>query len=814
MRLRLVLAADGLLAVVCLLGLDAVHRKAALPVQLGRGTVRVESVRPEAETSLRPGDVVRTLSAQRVATEEEIDFLCHLQSPGDWVQVGIDRAGRSQDVGATLVRSYTTFQVGVFAFVAAFFLGLGILVTLRRPDDAAALLFHAASASFALIIAATWGALRGGLPGSALATRVLFGAAYGLTAPFFLHFTLVFPRPAATKRRRAVLVVYALALALAGLQAWAFQRALASGAVADFAAFNSWFNGCRFLAAAGLLGGLARLLYSYRAAREESERRQLRLVLFGFTVSVLAFETLWLLPQAGIGSSQGLVPEHFISLAALVAPLAFATAIVREHALHIDHFVNRSTVYAILAALLLAVYATIDAVLVRLLGLNLESTSVASAIAVLCGVLLFDPIRRRVQVSVDRTFFRVRYDATEAVRALEARIGEALDESDLAETVVSDVDRLLQPERVALFANRTPSGELAILAERGVAPPELGFDPARLPRMPAAALSTVEAGARIAEGDGAVLKALGAVAVFPFAASDGVPLGLVAVARKRSGLRLTYEDLALLERVAREAGRGIERLRLREELRFGRAESRRLDELARARSDFVSSVTHELRTPVTSIRMFAELLRTGTVPADRAPEYLAMVEGEADRLTRLIQNVLDFGRIERSVKAYRFDLVAADAAVQEALRTLRYPLALAGFQLYLSLQAPGAEIRADADALRQAVVNLVENAMKYSFDAKEIAVSTRVEDGSFAMAVRDFGIGIPLDDRTRIFEPFVRGTGEAVKHAAGAGLGLSIVRHIMDAHRGRIDLESAPGRGSTFTLVFPLEPADAPHPGD
>ena len=191
-----------------------------------------------------------------------------------------------------------------------------------------------------------------------------------------------------------------------------------------------------------------------------------------------------------------------------------------------------------------------------------------------------------------------------------------------------------------------------------------------------------------------------------------------------------------------------------------------------------------------------------------------MVEGEADRLGRLIQNVLDFGRIDRRVKEYRFQAVPADEAVCSAVDTLRYALDLAGFRLRVVPAAPGVSIRADPDALRQAVVNLVENAMKYSGDARDVAVETRARDGWVAVAVSDRGIGVAPEDRARIFEPFVRGGGEAVRQAAGAGLGLSIVRHIMEAHGGRVGLESVPGEGSTFTLVFPVEHRHAAHPGD
>ena len=627
-RMRLVLALDGLLIAACLFGLDGLNRKAGLPVDLeptqwfvatsssNAGPVVRRMTREGAD--LRPGDVIRSLAGQPVSKSDEIEFVCDARRLGDRVQVEVERDGRGVHLDTTLVPVYTGFEVAVNGLVAALFFGLAILVTLRRPDDDAALLCHASSASFAVLIAATWGALGGGLPGVALTVRLVFSAAYALAPALFVHFTLVFPRHARVGARRAVVVLYAVALGFAVVQAHTFSRAFASGSVADFRAFLSWFDACRLFAAAGLFTGLVLLVCSYRTASEESERRQIRLVVPGFTVPVLAFVGLWIVPQRLTG--QALVPEAPLNIAALVAPLTFAAAIIRYHALGIDQIINRGTVYAVVAAVLAAIYTAVTAAIVWLLGLQSPQSVIgASGVAAVCGVLLFDPVRRRVQTAVDRTFFRVRYDATAALRTLGGRMSEAIDEKDLAEHVVGELDSLLGSERVSVAAFRPADGDLVILAERGATPPDLPVDRARLPRAAAAAPLAVEAGAPMAEADAALLQALGAVAIFPFAASDGLPVGFIATGRKRSGLRLSLEDLVLLQGVAQEAGRAIERLRLREELLVGRAEARRVEELARVRSDFVSNVSHELRTPLTSIRMFAELLRTGAVPPSGPP---------------------------------------------------------------------------------------------------------------------------------------------------------------------------------------------------
>ena len=823
-RTRRVLALDALLIVACLFGLDGLYRKARLPVAFRPVGWFAASPRPapvapvvliaDASAVFRAGDSIRSVAGQSVSNLYELEFVCDLAAIGDRVPVSIERPGAGRiAVEATLVPWYSGVDVTVNGLVAAVFFALAILVTMRRPSDDAALLFHASSASFAILMAATWGALGGPRASAALAVRLVFSTAYALGPVLFVHFTLVFPRRAHVRPRGALVVLYAAALVLAAGQALTFGRAFGSGQLTDFRPFLAWFNASLLLAAVGLCGGIARLAYCYATAREESERRRVRLVVPGFSLSVLAFVGLWIVPGAIRG--QAFVSEAAINIAALAAPLAFAAAIVRYHALDIDQILNRGTVYATVAAVLATLYTALTASIVWALGLQSRpAVIVASGFAAVCGVLSFDPVRERVQIIVDRTFFRVRYDAGAALQEIRARVADAIDEDALAEEVVSELDRRLQSERVAFLSVSPRTGELEILAKRGAEIPDLRIDRSRLPREAAVSRQAVEAGEAMAEADRTLLQALGGVAIFPFTAAAGSLLGLLVIGRKLASVRLSLEDLALLRGVAEDAGRAVERLRLREELREGKAEARRVEDLARARSDFVSSVSHELRTPLTSIRMFAELLRTTAVPPDRAHEYLSMVEGEADRLTRLIQNVLDFGRIERSIKAFRFQRVEADAAACAALNTLRYQLELGGFRLAASPGAPGAVIRADPDSFCQAIVNLVENAMKYSGAARDITVETRCAGREFRLAVSDRGVGIPPEDQALIFEPFARGSGEAARQAPGTGLGLSIVRHIMNAHSGRVEVRSAPRHGSTFTLVFPVDASDASHSRD
>ena len=235
-----------------------------------------------------------------------------------------------------------------------------------------------------------------------------------------------------------------------------------------------------------------------------------------------------------------------------------------------------------------------------------------------------------------------------------------------------------------------------------------------------------------------------------------------------------------------------------------RAAAREL-RLSRMKSDFVSNVSHELRTPLASIRVFGELLRLGRAgEGEKIREYGEYIETESRRLTRLIDNILDFAKIESGSRTYAFELSDLEALVEEALRPLAVSLAQSGFALrYEPPPAPLPPIRVDREALAQALANLVDNAVKYSGESREVAVRVERVDGEVRVAVADRGVGIAPDEHQRIFERFHRVSTGLVHDVRGSGLGLAIVRHVAEAHGGRVSVLSEPGRGSTFTLHLP-----------
>jgi signal transduction histidine kinase len=227
--------------------------------------------------------------------------------------------------------------------------------------------------------------------------------------------------------------------------------------------------------------------------------------------------------------------------------------------------------------------------------------------------------------------------------------------------------------------------------------------------------------------------------------------------------------------------------------------------LARLKSDFVSNVSHELRTPLSLIRLYAETLEMGRLTSpEKYQEYYCIIRKESERLSALINNILDFSRIEAGRKEYDFRETDLRELVRNTLDSYRYQIEQHGFT-YEERIDDVPPLRVDREAMARSLVNLVNNALKYSQDRKYIGVKLYRENGSVKLEVIDHGIGIPPQEQHKIFEKFYRVGDPLVHNTKGSGLGLSLVRHIVQAHGGEVLVDSAPGEGSKFTIALPVQ---------
>ena len=229
-------------------------------------------------------------------------------------------------------------------------------------------------------------------------------------------------------------------------------------------------------------------------------------------------------------------------------------------------------------------------------------------------------------------------------------------------------------------------------------------------------------------------------------------------------------------------------------------------ELGKMKSDFVSTISHEFKSPLTSIRQLSEMLQAGRVPSEeRRQRYYNVLLEQSERLSLLIDNILDFAKMEEGKKEFEFEMVDMGPLLEELVSTIQQQVRHEGFTVQAKIDAPLPSIQVDRAAMTQAITNLIDNAIKYSAGAKKIYVRGFTRNQYLVIAVQDFGLGIEPAEIDKVFERFYRGGDELTRTVKGSGLGLTLVKQIVQAHRGSVHVESEPGRGSTFSIRLPLQ---------
>jgi signal transduction histidine kinase len=735
---------------------------------------------------LLPQAVVRADGFEISDQEFDFKFVAARHRIGDPVDFVFVKDGREDTVRERLVPHYATgtfpavyLLTGIFGFI------LGFAVFILRSEDARARLFFWLCLAFssAVMISGEWYSVRG--RALYLVPGVLFFFAYTLTPALLLRFALTL---APRGKVRGFFAIWGASLLFGGFFSAVFASSLLLPSVEIFR-LKKYFVLFRFYFLAVCVVAVVILIRSYRASASRERRDQIKWVLLGLVTGLGPFVLLYQLPL-GLGLSPPL-GEEAASVFFVFLPLALAFTILKYKLMDVDLIINRSLVYSFLTMVTVGVYLlSIEGLKQIFAGPARPGRSWVPVGAAVIAAVAFAPVRNRIQVLVDKAFFRRGYDYRKAVFGFNAAAGKACGAGELLDLFENTLADILPVGKVGGLVLEPGDGPPGILLRRGLDDAAVSL----LARRPEAGASWTDVKTEIP----------GYEVTLPLQLGEGAPAGWVFVGPKKSGLKITDEDRELLETLAVETAAALRRIRLQEEVVYERASREKSEELGRMKTEFISSVSHELRTPMTSLQGISRLLQSGKVgDAARRERLLELMAGECGRLGRFLHNVLDFGRIEQDAKRYEFRETDLKPLVGEVADIVLS--ATAGEDLDLEVETPEGPvwIEADADAVRQALLNLVDNAVKYSAGRKRVAVRLAENDGDVEVSVSDRGIGIPAEDREKIFEAFFRSPA-AVRHdPKGVGLGLKIVKHIMDAHGGTIDLRSMPGKGTTFTLKFP-----------
>jgi signal transduction histidine kinase len=812
---KIILLLDLIFIALGILGFIQIQQKSDLPLRLvmsnnhlmiiNSGGIPIPGFIPEKFE-------VIAVNGQEVFTKEDVEFVCDGLHINSEAQVDVRANGMLKTISIKLIPFYGILYIIILLFLCILIISVAVIVIVKRPiKDKSAWTFHFEMLMVYCLLSMTWGNYIFPNLSSGVLIRLIFSFAYSYVPVFFVWFTFVFPKEKWDKTERLITILGFIAMTLSIGMGYSFFKAATERSLLWFNIYKTWFDICRVFFAVSIIFSVFNLGHSYKYAAEESDRRKLRWIFLGALIGPLSFVLLWQIPQ--LFTSSALIPEELMLLFTAAVPLTFGFSIVRYHAFDIDLLFKRSTIYGTLLLIIITVYAILVGGFTILIGeLTVLNSVVLSAAASVISVLMFQPIRNSVKKFVDKKFFVVQYSFSEVQVEITDKLDKCLQVQEVAGLIISEINKILPLQCTAfiLFNNDEP-GSKVIFADRDESSvqvkklPEIRFEKA-IPEslIPVFIENSVEKGISILPAKPNEFGDSMLCGIIPIGSTANTINAVLLVGKKRSEFVFSYEDITLLTFICGQAAAAIVRIDLYKNLLYEKTLSAKLKELNEIKSFFVSSVSHELKTPLTSIKMFSEILRNSKQSSEKQEEYLSIIEGESDRLTRLINNVLDFAKIEKGIKEYNFTEVDLVLLVKDVLRMMQYQLKMHSFKTSESYACIECPILADKDAVIEACMNLISNAIKYSDLRRSLQVSLEIREDIAVLTFRDEGIGIPEEKLTNIFEPYVRVKSIATLHAGGTGLGLAIVKHIMVAHKGQVEVQSRIGEGSAFSLIFPL----------
>lgn len=807
-KIIMILVIDTVLLIACIPSIISISEKAALPFQFDSNLLVIEDFN-NGYNIVSAGWKVETINGIVLSDTKSVEFICDGLPIGASVVVQFDNAGKKETVILDLSEYYQISAVLINIFVMIIFVSLGIFVLYKKRGDFAAIMLHHVLISAAMIIIMTYGGYY--LFGFHLVVfiRGLHLLAYAFMPVFFLHFTFVFPENKSAKYKPLFFAAYVIAGIIASVLIVSHGIALNSGSCVDYSFFMLHERAAMIWFAAVSIAGIGNFIYTYKKSTEFSVRQKILWVITGTAIGLLSYILLFMLPR--LFRIPPVLSESLMVLMTSVAPISLTISIVRYQLFNIDRIINRSAVYFIFIISLSAIYAGLVAGITYLIGdYAIQSSKAPYILATVVVAVIFQPVKLRIQGLIDKKFFKVSYNYRAAQQKYLESIKNCYSIESIADSTVQTAYELIPVERILFVLVNTENMKFDVLTEKIISNyQEVGkefFDSlAKLDLSDAliALPNVIEDETEYQTDNFDSFNKAGVSAIFLSKRSE-IHLNLLLVGKKRSGFRFTSEDITTLRTMNIQAGLEIKRVELQNELVLKQAEADKLAELNRLKSYFVSSVSHELKTPLTSIRLFAEIMQIQkNIPEEKTIEYLQIIQSECDRLNRLINNVLDFSKIERGIKEYRFSDVELNDIVNSAITSFKNQLKFLKFELDIYLANKELRINADPDAVFEALVNLLSNAMKYSISNKHITITTFENEKMIGVSIADEGAGIDEEDLKHLFEAFYRAKNTNIKTVKGTGLGLTLVSHIMEAHKGYIDVKSELNKGSVFTMYFP-----------
>lgn len=806
LNIRALLIIDAFLFLISCIGLYQISEKPGLPFKTKSNREHL-AVKEDYynKINLTAGDNITSIAGYHPVTHEELELLLDSKNIGDYIEIEFQRETKKFKSEIALTNFYSLLYLIITTIVGFTFLFIAVFVLIKCPGNYSARLFHWGTIFTGLIITCTWAKFSSDFLWLGEITRTAFNFSYALAPVYFFHFTLTFPEKKNLISPPVIRYIYWFAFLLGLGTSIIFYFYSATLSEFWLKTYGDVFNLLRLFLIVGVIASIIIFYHSLKTTREESERKKLLWVLYGFLIGPLSFIFLWSVPY--LLFSKSFLPEEIIIFLVAALPISFAIAIIKYHLLDIYIIIKRSLVYSILLGIVVIFYLAIFSIItLTIKGVDDTIPGIVAASAI---ALSINPLRIKIQKIVDKKFFGVQYNFRQVIGTLLNEIKETNSVEQLAEIIVSKTDQLIPSEKIGFILLLSNNNCILMEGKNFFDVPldllcsqinNLNFDS----NLPSAVETAIQAEARCNKIEVHALNDYKLKMIFPIKSVNKKVAGFFILGSKSSGKRFSVEDVDLINTVCSAASDSIERIKLQENLILKKVEAEKLKELNDLKSFFLSHVSHELKNPLSSISVMAELLKE---KPEETPEKIKskmnIIHGEVERLARLINNVLDFTKIEKGLKKY--ELVDCDLTkiLNEVVELMKYQITLKQFIVKLNIKNNCEMILCDEDAVKQLLINLICNAMRFSLKEKYLEISLYHENDYICVTVIDKGIGISEEEINKIFVPFFRSTASKNFKIEGTGIGLTIVKHIADAHNARLEVISKSGSGSQFTIKFP-----------
>ncbi len=786
-----------LLATICLaIQVWAIAGEASLRelgIRIDKDLKITKSVPRLQQVGVEVGDVVLAVNGRQV--QGQLDYFQAYQAlkVGSQVTLKIQHGDQLLEKSVQIDRRPLSLSFIVRSIVALAFLAIGTLVGWQRPESKAARLFFLASIDLALCFA-LWSTTN-------IALLYIYVVVVTLVSGQTLHFFLTFPGESFVTRTRWWFVLYLPGLVLMAAAIRALYQAIQDHqgpfyAPTFWALISEWAYLCLALCA---IVGLIRLAYLYATTREPVVKRQTQWVIWGLAFAIVSSLVDLIFTWTRMHSSWSV---NLLLLGTIPLPVGFAFAILRHHLLEVDLVIKRSVVYAVLTGSLVALYLLLISVLSNALGFAAGTRGYALVLflsALIIGILA-SPLRSRVQDIIDRTFFRRHLDYERALSRWSEDLSTSIQFADLSRLLLNEVPQQLAISCAWLLVLNQAATRLEPVTANGVTA-DLGLDAGgklagRLYSQKAVVLN---------ENEPPAWSRAGVRVALPLVSGSQL-LGIYLLGEKLSGDLYLHQELEFLRTFANQAAVSIANARLYEQVRaFNQELEKKVEDRTRELRDSLSSVYHELRTPITAIQGYSELVLDGGAGpvTDKQVRYMAIVQNNVRRLADLVNDLAEVSQIETGRLKIKPEPLDLRTAAEDTVASLAGLIEEKDLKVEIAPVSTAPVVRGDYKRVVQILTNLIGNACRYTPAGGQITVSFQPMDGIMLTTVKDTGIGVHPDELDRIFERFYRSDDPLVREQRGTGLGLSIAKSLVEMHGGRIWVESEVGKGSAFGFTLP-----------